>query len=255
RMISKQTFKNSILNNVKDKKLCKELEKIYNMSILPVKISHIQKTKEKINMIDISVKNQNFIANGIIVHNSAQRYARIRLEMKKEFFKRVAELVNKTFLGMKELKGILIGGPMPTKDEFVDGDFINNELKKKIVSMQDLSYTGDFGLNELVDKSKDALEKEAVMQEKKLVTEFFELLRKDPGKAAYGKEEVLKAIKAGAAEKILVSEDLSDDELEEVQEKAEEFGTEINIISTETREGVQIRDLGRYAAILRYALS
>jgi len=254
RMMSKQTFKNSILKQVKDKKLYKELEKIYNTPILPVKIFKIHKTKEKINMIDISVKNQNFIANGIIVHNSAQRYARIRLEMKKEFFKRVAEVANKTFLGMKELKGILVGGPMPTKEEFVDGDFLNNELKKKIIALQDLGDTGESGLHELVDKSKDALEKEAVMKEKTMVKEFFELLRKNPGKTAYGKAEVMKAVEMGAVEKFLISEDLPDDEIEEAQEKSEKFGAEIFIISTETREGVQIRDLGGYAAILRYAL-
>ncbi len=40
-------------------------------------------------MIDISVKNQNFIANCLIVHNSAQRFARIREGAAKEFYKRV----------------------------------------------------------------------------------------------------------------------------------------------------------------------
>jgi len=221
----------------------------------PIKIDSIELLKGKHKLVDISVKNQSFIANGIIVHNSAQRYARIRMEMKKEFFKRVGELANKSFLGMKEMKGILVGGPVPTKEEFVDGDFLNNELKKKIISVQDLGYTGDFGLQELVDKSKDTLEKEEVMIEKKMVTEFFEMLRKNPGKAAYGKKEVEKAIEAGAVEKLLVSEGLKDEEIEKIQEKAEEFGTEIKIISVETREGVQLRDLGGYAAILRYALN
>ena len=185
---------------------------------------------------------------------SAQRYARIRQEMKKEFFKRVGELANKTFLNMKELKGILVGGPVPTKEEFADGDYLNNELKKKILTMQDLSYTGEFGLHELVDKSKEVLEKEEVMKEKKVVNEFFELLRKEPGKVAYGKEEVLKALEIGAVEKLLISENLADDEVEELQEKGEKSSSEVHIISTETREGIQIRDLGGYAAILRYAL-
>lgn len=185
---------------------------------------------------------------------SAQRYARIRQEMKKEFFKRIAELANKTFLGLKDLKGILIGGPMPTKEEFVDGDYLNNELKKKIVCLQDLSYTGDFGLQELVDKSKEVLAKEVVMQEKTLVNEFFELLRKNPGKTAYGKAEVLKAVESGAVEKLMVSEGLPEEEIEEAQEKAEECSVDLQIISVETREGIQIRDLGGYAAILRYVI-
>jgi len=33
---------------------------------------------------------------------------------------------------------------------------------------------------------------------------------------------------------------------------AKTFGTIVNIISTETREGVQLREIGKIAAILRY---
>ncbi len=185
---------------------------------------------------------------------SARRFERIRLEMKKEFFKRVGELANQTFLTMRELKGILVGGPVPTKDEFVDGDYLNNELKKKIITMQDLSYTGDFGLQELVDKSKEVLQKEEVTKEKNIVNQFLEMLRKDPGKVAYGKKEVMEALEMGAVEKLLISESLPDEELETMQEKGEKSGAEVHIISIETREGGQIKDLGGYAAILRYAI-
>ncbi|MBM3200167.1 peptide chain release factor 1 [Candidatus Woesearchaeota archaeon] len=185
---------------------------------------------------------------------SAMRYARIRLEMKKEFFKRVGELANQAFLTMKDLKGILVGGPVPTKDEFVDGDYLNNELKKKIVAMQDLSYTGDFGLQELVDKSKEVLAKEDITKEKKVVNEFFEVLRKEPGRVAYGKAEVNTALEMGAVDKLLLSENLPEEELEELQEKGEKLGAEVHIISIDTMEGGQIKGLGGYAAILRYSL-
>lgn len=220
----------------------------------PVTIEFIEILKGNHKLVDISVKHENFIANGVIVHNSARRYERIRLEMKKEFFKRVGELANQTFLTMKDLKGILVGGPVPTKDEFVDGDYLNNELKKKIIAMQDLGYTGDFGLKELVDKSKEVLAKEEVIKEKKVVNEFFELLRKEPGKVAYGKKEVMEALEIGAVEKLLISENLSEEELEQLQEKGEKSGAQVHIISIETMEGGQIKDLGGYAAILRYAL-
>ena len=254
RMMGKQTFKNSILDRVKDKWLYKKLKEIYNVPLLPVKILRIRRIEGKTRMVDLSVKNQSFIANGIIVHNSARRFERIRLEMKKEFFKRVGELANQTFLTMKDLKGILIGGPVPTKDEFVDGDYLNNELKKKIIAMQDLGYTGDFGLKELVDKSNEVLAKEEVTKEKKVVNEFFELLRKEPGKVAYGKKEVMEALEIGAIEKLLISENLPEEELEQLQERGEKSGAEVHIISIETMEGGQIKDLGGYAAILRYAL-
>ena len=42
--------------------------------------------------------------------------------------------------------------------------------------------------------------------------------------------------------------------MEKFEEEAEKVGTKIEIISTETREGVQLRELGKIAALLRYEI-
>lgn len=186
---------------------------------------------------------------------SAARFARIREGMAKEFYKRIGEGANKEFLDMKELKGILIGGPGPTKEEFFDGNYLNNEVKKKVLGLKDLSYTGEFGLNELVDKSHDLLAKEGIIKEKIIVNKFLELLAKNPGKVAYGLREVKKALEMGAVETLLLSDSLEDDIIEQLEAVAENMGTEVEMISIETKEGAQLKDLGGIAAILRYELS
>jgi ribosomal protein L7Ae-like RNA K-turn-binding protein len=252
RMMSKQTFKNSILACIKDKRLYKKLEEIYNYPILPVKINKIQKINKKIEMIDISVKNQNFIANGIIVHNSAKRYAKNTELAAKAHYKKVAEYVKNQFLGNKNLKGIIVGGPGPTKYDFVEGGFITTELRKKIIAIKDLGYTGEFGLQELVDKSQDVLVKEDIMQEKKIMGKFFDLLAKKPGMASYGEKEVMQNLKNGVVDILLLSEDLDDKKIEDFEKEAKAMGTTVNIISTETREGVQLKEIGKVAGILRY---
>ena len=56
----------------------------------------------------------------------------------------------------------------------------------------------------------------------------------------------------GTVDIMLLSEDLSDDKIEEFENAAKPVGTTVKIISTQTREGVQLRDLGKVAAILRY---
>ncbi len=254
RFMSKSVFKSSILDCVKDKKLYSKLKRIHDHNLLPVQIDSIGIQKKQVDMVDISVKNQNFIANCLVVHNSAPRFARIREEMTKEFFKRIAEAAQKQFLEMKDLKGIIIGGPSPTKEDFFDSGYLNNELKRKVIGLKDLSYTGEFGLHELVDKSADLLKEEEVIEEKVAVTKLLEMLRKDPDKVAYGKKEVKNALAVGAVEKLLLSESLSEEEIEEFQDAADVHGTEAQIISVETREGAQLRDLGGVAAILRYAL-
>ena len=183
---------------------------------------------------------------------SAARFERLREGAKKDHFKKVAEYMKEQFLGNKNLKGIIVGGPGPTKYDFVDGGFITSEVKKKIIATKDLSYTGEFGLQELVDKSQDVLAKEDIMNEKKIMAKFFELLAKKPGKVSYGEKEVMENLKMGVVDTLLISETLEDKKIEDLEEEAKKVKSKVDIISTETREGVQLRDLGKVAAILRY---
>jgi len=184
---------------------------------------------------------------------SAARFSRLREGAAIEFYKRISERMNKEFLMKKDLKGIILGGPGPTKEEFQD--YLNNELKKKLIAIQDITYTDESGLHHLVEKSTDVLAKEAVIEEKKIMQKFFETLGKEMDKVAYGMAEVRKALEFGAVDTLLVSEDLDEDVIEELEKKCEEYGTKLQLISNETREGKQLIDLGGIAALLRYAIS
>jgi len=184
---------------------------------------------------------------------SAQRFERIREEAAKEFFNRIGDAANKAFLEMKGLRGILVGGPGPTKEDFLDGAYLNEQLKRKVITTEDLGYTGEFGLQELVDKAQQALSKLEIAGEKAILKEFFTYLAKEEKKVAYG-DKVDKVLKMGAIDRLLLSEDLDDKEIEEYEEKAANYGTEIVIISVNTREGEQLKTMGGKAAILRYAV-
>ncbi len=186
---------------------------------------------------------------------SAARYARITEGAKKDHFKKVAEYVKEQFLGLKDLKGIIVGGPGPTKYDFVEGDFITTDVKNKIIAIKDLSYTGDFGLQELVDKSQDVLAKEEIAEEKAIMNKFFSLLSTKPGKVSYGEKEVMEKLKMGVVETVLLSEALEDKEIDHFEEEAKKVKSEVKIISTETREGAQLKEMGKVAAILRYEVS
>ncbi|MBU1198567.1 MAG: helix-turn-helix domain-containing protein [Nanoarchaeota archaeon] len=252
RMMSKEIFMNSILKHVKDPKLYAKLKDIYECPILPVKISKIEKSKKIVEMIDISVKNQNFIANGLFVHNSAPRFARLREGAIKEHYKKIADYMKDQFLFLKDLKGILIGGPSTTTNDFLNKGYLTTDVKNKIIAVKDLSYTGDFGLQELLERSQDVLAEEEVAKEKNLMQKFFNLLSTKPDMASYGKEQVKQCVIMGAAETVLISEALGDDLIDEFDEEAQKLGTNVEVISTETREGVQLKEMGGIAAILRY---
>ncbi len=184
---------------------------------------------------------------------SSVRFSRLREIAAGEFYDRIAEIANAEFLAMgKNLKGILLGGPGMTKETFLNGAYLNNELKKKVIAVRDLSYTGEFGLKELVEKSQDALAQEEIIKEKKVMQEFFKLLATNSDKVVYGKADVEKALNYGAADKVLISEDFK--ELEVFEEKVQASGAQIVYVSTETEEGAQLRDLGGIAAFLRYSI-
>ncbi|MBT4175119.1 hypothetical protein HOC80_00405 [archaeon] len=228
---------------------------LLNAKGAPVTINDVKSEDKPVTLIDIEVESKNFVAEGVVVHNSAQRFARIREEATKEFFNRVNDSAQKAFLTIKELKGILIGGPGQYKEMFIDRGYLNDQLKRKIISIQDLSYTGEFGLKELVEKSQDVLADEAIAQERKLMERFLKMLSVEPEKISYGLDEVKKALEFGAVEILLASEDLDEETMDMLEEKCEETGCELQVISTDTSEGKQLRDLGKVGALLRFALS
>lgn len=257
RKMSKAIFKNSILKELENnKKAYEELSELLSYEILPVKISNISVSNgRKVDMVDISMQNENFIADGIVVHNSSRRFQREREEQIKRFFKKIGDRSGKCFDEIKNLRGILVGGPGPAKEDFSNGPFLPTKYKNKIITIKDISNTGEHGVKELVVKSEDVLEKEEIIAEKNLVDEFLRNLAKESGLASYGEAEVKKNLKLGAVEKLLLSESLEEEKIEEFSEIAKDFGTEVNIISEETQEGVQLRELGGFAAILRYKIN
>ena len=141
---------------------------------------------------------------------SARRFQQLRLIAINEFYKRIGDHANGIFLNLppKELKGILIGGPSPTKEEFVDGNFLHHELQAAIVGVFDVAYTDESGLHELVDNAEEKLISLDLMKEKKVIMRFMKELIKDHSHAAYGEEEVREHLIAGAIGTLILSEDL-----------------------------------------------
>jgi peptide subunit release factor 1 (eRF1)/transcriptional regulator with XRE-family HTH domain len=206
RKISKEVFKKQIINKV-NQKTKNELQKIYDYELLPTEILKINKF-EKQEMIDLSVKHENFIANGLIVHNSSQRFERLREEAMQDFFKRAADKFNKIFEDKKEkLAGIIIGGPGMTKQYFIDKEVLNHELAKKILGVVDTSYTDEGGIREVVQKSEDLLKDSEMIKERSTLEHFLGEIAKE-GLASYGKKEVEELIEQGRVEKLIISEDI-----------------------------------------------
>lgn len=222
---------------------------------------------------------------------SQMRFQRVREGLVNDWYKEIAENVKKYFEG-QELKGILLGGPGMSKEDFYKGGYLETDTKNKILGVQDVGYTNESGLQELVNRSSELLKEAAVAKEKELCDKFFNELQKDSGLVTYGLKSVLNAIERGAVETILLSEGFeykefellcscgfsekkflkSSDEamctkcsskakivgeldgIDAIEEKAKQYGTKVEIISRETREGEQLFAIGGIGAFLRWRI-
>ena len=154
---------------------------------------------------------------------SSQRFHRITEGLTKEFYKRVANEMKEVFYENKKLKGILIGGPIPTKDEFIDGEYLATKLREKIIGRIDIGDTDESGLKELVEKSRDLLSNQEIVYEKKLLDRFFERLGEEHELVAYKHEDVKKALEYGAVDTLIITRDLDKTLAKEFKKLAEKI--------------------------------
>lgn len=184
---------------------------------------------------------------------SAARFARVRENLARAFYQKVANVVNSEFNSkIIKIKGIIIGGPGPTKEEFYNENFLNNEIKQKVISVVDVGYTGEQGLAELVDKAQDILANEAIVREKKAAERFFQVLGKNPDLATYGKDNVQKALDSGAVELLLITDTFNEEDIEKFAELTENQRGDWIIINKKSREGQTLDGIGGIGVILRY---
>lgn len=137
---------------------------------------------------------------------SARRFQRSVEIAAHEFYKRVSEHASAIFLPvLPNLKGILVGGPGPTKSEFVDDKLLQYQLQDKITAVEDLGYTEEPGVYELIERSQEALKNVDFLKDKKLVQNFLYILAKNPSNVAYGEQDVREKLEKNLVKTLILS--------------------------------------------------
>ena len=137
---------------------------------------------------------------------SARRYERLRDMQLNEYFTRVGKHANDAFLPIDNLKGIILAGPGPTKYDFEKGEYINYQLKNKIIDVIDTAYVEEQGVKEVVDKAPEIMRKVRYIEEKQILQQFLYEIGHDTGLVTYGEAEVRSALESGAVKTLLLSE-------------------------------------------------
>jgi len=139
---------------------------------------------------------------------SARRFERLREVEVNEYYKRAGGYAGKIFSELPDFKGLIIGGPGPTKLDFEAGDYLNYMLKQKLLAKVDTAYIGEQGVKEVVEKTPEILRHVRYIEERNLVQQFLYELGHDTGLASYGEQEVREALNKGAVKTLLLSEAL-----------------------------------------------
>ena len=139
---------------------------------------------------------------------SARRYERLRDQQLNEYFTRVGRHADESFLPIDTLKGIILAGPGPTKYDFQKGEYLNYQLKAKILDVVDTAYVEEQGVKEVVEKAPEIMRKVRYIEEKQLMQKFLYEVGHDTGLITYGEADVRRALEAGAVKTLLLSEGL-----------------------------------------------
>jgi len=139
---------------------------------------------------------------------SAQRFERLREQQVNYYYTRIGEHFDRVFLDVSELKGVIVGGPGPSKEDFLKGKYIHYTFEDVILAVIDTAYTGKQGVKEVVEKSPEILSNVRYFEEKKLIQNFLQEIGKDSGLVTYGEDEVRRLLLKGVVEMVLLSEEL-----------------------------------------------
>ncbi len=166
-------------------------------TIATLRGSHIQVVKKLNSMVHAKVRKGG---------QSAARYERVIEESIGEYYTRVSEVVNATFAQNQfKLKGLIVGGPGPTKENFAKSNSLNYQVK--ILGVYDTGYTDEYGLNELVEKAADLLKEQEAFQERKVIERFKQEIVRN-GLAVYGYENTKRVLENSQASLLILNDEL-----------------------------------------------
>ncbi len=138
---------------------------------------------------------------------SAKRFQKLREMELSYFYNRVAQTTREYFIDIYPIKGLIISGPGPTKEDFINGNYLEYRLQNNIISTIDASYSGAEGIREAFAKSSDILGSFRLVEEKKLVEDLFREINGNSGKGSYGLQEVIEFLKNNVVKILIITDD------------------------------------------------
>lgn len=141
---------------------------------------------------------------------SALRFARLRMEKRHNYVRKVAETAVQMFISNDKpnISGMILAGSADFKTELSQSDMFDPRLQAKIIKLVDVSYGGENGFNQAIELAAESLANVKFIQEKKLINRYFDQISQDTGRYCFGVEDTLRALEMGAVETLICWENL-----------------------------------------------
>jgi len=140
---------------------------------------------------------------------SAKRFQKLREMELTYFFNRIAETTREYFIDIYPIKGLIISGPGPTKENFIKNNYLEYRLQKMIIATIDASYSGSEGIREAFAKSESVLSNFRLMEEKIIIEKLFQHINTKSGLGTYGLKEVINSLKNKAVNTLLINNNIN----------------------------------------------
>lgn len=161
---------------------------------------------------------------------SARRFERLRENELNEYYHRVADHAKRVFIDQFSVKGIIVGGPGPTKENFIKEEYLDYRLQNNVIETLDVSYSGEEGVREIIDKINDLgiMAEYRLMEEKSVVKKFMLEVHSTNGLAIYGILDVIKTLQNGFVSMVIVTDDIN---FVKINSKCKSCGNTIEIFT------------------------
>ena len=136
---------------------------------------------------------------------SAKRFQKLREMELTYYFNRLATITREYFIDIYPIKGLVISGPGPTKEEFINNNYLEYRLQNMIIATIDASYSGSEGIREAFAKSSDILSNFRMVEEKQIVEKLFNEINNNTGLGIYGLDDIINHLKNNIVGKIIIT--------------------------------------------------
>ncbi len=138
---------------------------------------------------------------------SAKRFQKLREMELSYFYNRVAGTTREYFIDIYPIKGLIISGPGPTKEDFINGNYLEYRLQNMIINTLDCGYSGAEGIREAFAKSAELLSDFRMVEEKKLIEDLFREVNSHSGLGVYGLQDVIELLKNNVVKTLIITDD------------------------------------------------